>query len=82
MVVLVNQGPSGGNCSVSPMRGTSLVTTFTLQSLGWQDAEADYPLTYAYSAYSAGATTALSTASNATRLQVSPSTSTTAAPPK
>lgn len=70
MIIRVNQGPTGGNSSVTPTRGTALVTTFTLLSLGWRDAEGDYPLTYSYSFYSAGTTTTLSSARNATHLQV------------
>lgn len=37
MIVLVNQLPYGGTCTVSPLTGIALNTTFTVTCSNWQD---------------------------------------------
>lgn len=46
--IYVNSPPSGGMVEISPPTGTALLTTFTLNSPGWGDVEADLPIQYAY----------------------------------
>lgn len=35
--VLINTWPKGGNCTISPKRGTSSMTKFDLNCQGWED---------------------------------------------
>ena len=45
----VNQGPEGGDVSVTPNSGIENETAFTMKAEGWHDGdELDYPLTYGW----------------------------------
>lgn len=47
MVVLVNQLPYGGTCTVTPTTGIALNTTFTIDCSSWLDDDGDI-YEYAY----------------------------------
>ena len=46
VLVVMNKPPTGGSIRASPLNGTTLVTTFTITTYGWNDAPDNYPLTY------------------------------------
>ncbi|CAN0297265.1 unnamed protein product, partial [Ectocarpus fasciculatus] len=53
IVLTMNEPPSGGALTVSPLTGTTLVTEFDLLSSAWADDTDDYPLTFEFAYYSA-----------------------------
>lgn len=52
VVIVINESPSGGIFTVTPPKGTSLVTLFFFRSSGWSDDISDYPLVYRFMTYS------------------------------
>lgn len=44
--ITTNSPPEGGQCSISPLSGEALVTSFSLSCTGWSDTEA--PLKYQF----------------------------------
>ena len=45
--ITLNTKPKSGIIFVTPSNGTESKSLFTIQAVGWEDAEGDYPLTYA-----------------------------------
>ncbi|RYH18455.1 hypothetical protein EON65_27185, partial [archaeon] len=46
VTLITNISPTGGSFTASPSSGYALDTEFTMESLGWVDDPADYPLSY------------------------------------
>jgi hypothetical protein len=51
VTVLVNEAPTGGALTISPVTGIALNTSFTFETAGWSDDVDDYPLEYIFSYY-------------------------------
>jgi hypothetical protein len=54
LLIKANSPPRFGNCTVAPLKGKALSTTFRVACFQWTDEDGNYPLTYQFAAYRRG----------------------------